>query len=156
LADDEAPGRPRGRSGVLVPVALAALAAGAACDGKGGGETIPLDSTVVEIDGAVHEIRIAGVGATDSIAPPMDTVAPGDAVTFIVTDRRPHALTFVAGELDPAVRAFLEQTVQLQGPPLVNEGSTWVVLLEGAPPGRYPFVCRVHDARGVLIVAPAE
>ncbi len=152
MSADRTPGRPRGCSGVLI---LAFLIPFAACDGLGGGATIALDGSEVSIPGSVHEVRLVGAGATDSIMPEV-RAAPGDAVTFVAADRRPHAPAFVVDELDPDARSFLDRTGQLLGPPLVNEGATWVVLLEGAPPGRYPFVCRAHDTRGTLIVVEAE
>ncbi len=150
----EAPGRRWRRSGALLFALIPALAA-AGCDAldMDGGDTIALDSTEISIDGTVHEIRIAGAGATDSIAPARIEAGAGDALVFIVEDRRPHALTFTAESLSAPVREYLERTGQLRGPPLVNEGSRWVVLLEDAPPGRYPFHCRSHDTRGEVVVA---
>lgn len=148
-----APGRPFGRPGVLLLAAplLALLLPG--CDALGGGEeTIALDSAEISVPGTVHDVRLAGAGATDSITPATVVAHPGDAVRFLVEDRRPHAVTFTVDALSPAVREFLDRTGQLRGPPLVSEGSVWVVLLEGAPPGRYPFHCRSHDAHGELTV----
>lgn len=116
-----------------------------------GGETIELDGTQISIDGTAHQVRITGAGGTDSIAPSTIEASPGDAVRF-VADRRPHALTFAVDALEAPVREYLDRTGQLRGPPLVNEGASWVVLLEDAPPGRYPFYCRSHDASGELIV----
>ncbi|MFP4623375.1 MAG: plastocyanin/azurin family copper-binding protein [Gemmatimonadota bacterium] len=125
-----------------------------ACEAFGGGETLVLDSMEVTVPGSVHDIRLAGAGATDSITPAAVTASPGDAVRFVAADRRPHAVTFVVDELSPEIREFLDRTGQLRGPPLVSEGAAWIVLLEGAPPGSYPFVCRPHDARGELTVIP--
>jgi plastocyanin len=119
----------------------------------GGGATIALDSTEISIDGTAHEIHLSGTGAIDSIAPATIQAESGDALVFVVDDRRPHAPTFTVESLSAPVRDYLERTGQLRGPPLVNEGSTWVVLLEDAPPGRYPFHCRSHDAAGVVVVA---
>lgn len=146
-----APGRPLGRLGVLCFALLAA------CDGiGGGGETVVLDSSEVTVDGAVHDVRFAGAGATDSITPERVDAQPGDVVRFVAADRRPHAVTFMVDSLAAPVRDFLDRTGQLRGPPLVNEGAAWVVALEEAPPGRYPFYCRSHDAAGLLVVTGAE
>lgn len=151
MSRDAAPGRPSWRSGaLLLALVIAPLTLGA-CDVLGGGDTIELDSGQLSIPGTAHDVRISGAGAIDSIAPATIEAEPGDAVRFI-TDRRPHALTFTAESLAGPVREFLERTGQLRGPPLVNEGASWVVVLNDAPPGRYPFHCRSHDARGELIV----
>ena len=139
-----------GRLGVLCFWALLA------CDGPGSGETLELDSARVDVPGAVHHVRIAGTGATDSIAPSRVDAVPGDIVRFVVADRRAHALAFVADSLDPSARAFMESAAQLRGPPLVNEGAAWIVSLEDAPPGRYPFLCRSHDAGGLVVVTQEE
>lgn len=152
MRPDPTPGRPTWRSGVV----LSALLASTACDAIGGGPTIQLDSAEVSLpSGAeIHDIAVRGAGAADSIAPAAVEADPGDAVRFTVEDHRTHALVFDADSLDPAVLRFLEGTVQLRGPPLVNEGAAWVIDLAGAPPGRYPFLCRSHGARGVLTVRP--
>lgn len=148
----KAPGRLSRRSGALFFGLVAALGA-AGCDAVSGGSTITLDSAEVSIDGSVHDIRITGAGAVDSIAPARVEARPGDAIRFVVDDRRPHAIMFTAERLEAPVREYLESTSQLRGPPLVNEGSSWVVLLEDAVPGRYPFHCRSHDASGEITVA---
>jgi plastocyanin len=77
-------------------------------------------------------------------------------VRFTVLDHRTHAIAFVADSLGAQARTFLERTGQLRGPPLVSEGASWVVVLDGAPPGRYPFLCRSHDVRGVLTISGAR
>lgn len=148
------PGRPLGRSGVLL---FAFLLAGCEAMGVGGGETVVLDSTEVSVEGAVHDVRFAGAGATDSVAPARVEAEPGDVVRFVAGDRRPHAVTFAADSLEAPLRRFLEETEQLRGPPLVSEGAAWVISLERAPAGRYPFYCRSHDrAHGVLLVREDE
>lgn len=146
------PGRLSGRSGVLVLVALLLTA----CERVGGGESIALDSSELTVAGSVHEIRLSGAEAGDSIVPGRIQAEPGDALQFVVGDRRPHAVAFLADSLSARQRTFLEETGQLRGPPLVNQGSSWVVILEGAPPGRYPFYCRSHDAFGVVIVTAGD
>lgn len=151
----KAPGRLSRRSGALVFGLVVTLAA-SACDAVSGGSTITLDSAEVSIDGSVHDVTIAGAGAVDSIAPEMVQARVGDAIRFVVEDRRPHAIMFTAERLEAPVREYLERTSQLRGPPLVNEGSSWVVLLEDAVPGRYPFHCRSHDAAGEITVAAGD
>ena len=152
------PERPYGRSGVLAlaVTTLATFPALTGCEPIDQTESIALDSTSVEITGTVHDVRLGGVGAVDSITPATVRAVPGDAVRFTVADGRPHALTFAVDSLDASARAFLDGTGQLRGPPLVNQDASWVILLEGAPPGRYPFYCRSHDASGVLTVVAGE
>jgi plastocyanin len=142
------------RSGVFL--VLLALAAPGCNNADGGGETLVLDSGEVQVDGVVHEVAVGGAGARDSLAPATLGIHPGDAVRFVNRDRRPHALAFIADSLAAPIREYLERTRQLRGPPLVSEGAAWIVVLEEAPPGRYPFHCRSHDAAGVLIVSPEE
>jgi hypothetical protein len=63
-------------------------------------------------------------------------------------------VTFPPDSLTPEVRAFLESTGQTNSPPLVFRGSRFIVKLENAPNGRYPFVSEGHGgiARGVVEV----
>lgn len=161
MGPNAAPGRPGGRSGACLfgLIGLVALLAGgcdAIDDAIGGGSSIALDSADISIAGDVHEIRVSGAGARDSIAPGALEATSGDALRFMVEDRRPHAFTFTESSLAEPVREYLERTGQLRGPPLVNEGSEWVVILEDAPPGRYPFHCRSHDARGEITVVSSD
>lgn len=148
------PGRPTWRSGVL----LSALVALGACDLIGGGPTVRLDSAEVSLpSGAeVYDVAIGGAGAADTLDPAAVEARPGDAIRFVVRDHRTHALAFVADSLSAEGRRFLESTLQLRGPPLVNEGTAWVVVLADAPPGRYPFVCRSHGVRGLLTVGRGD
>ena len=138
------------RSGVL----LSGLLLLGGCDAIGGRASVQLDSAEVALpSGAeVHEVVLGGAGATDSIAPSTVEANPGDAIRFEVRDRRTHAIAFDTDSLEPAAAAYLEETLQLRGPPLVNEGSAWVVVLADAPPGRYPFVCMSHGVRGTVVV----
>jgi plastocyanin len=151
LLDNPTPGRIRWRSGVLLS---GLLLAGAACDQVSPGATIDLDTAQVQLErgSRLHEVRVGGVAALDSITPTEVRARPGDAVRFTVDDHRTHALAFDAERLAPDARAFLEGTHQLRGPPLVNRGAAWIVVLEEAPPGRYPYLCRSHGTRGMLLV----
>ncbi len=154
------PERPRERSGVPFSalLALLALVSAAGCDHPPEiGASVHLnDSTAVDLGPgtAVHEIRIRGGEATDTLVPDTVRARPGDAVRFVAGDRRTHAIAFLQDALSPAARRYLEQSMQLRGPPLVDEGSTWVVVLRDAPPGSYPFQCVAHGARGVIVVRP--
>jgi plastocyanin len=155
LTTGPTPERSTGRSGVFVSLLAALTIIG--CEAVGGGATIQLDTAEVQLAGArVHDFMIAGQADTDSIAPAGVRAQVGDAVRFTTGDHRTHAMAFDADRLDPPIREYLERTNQLRGPPLVNRGASWVVVLEDAPPGRYPFLCRSHDARGVVIVRRAD
>lgn len=147
---DATPGRLFGRPGVLLSVLLAV----GGCDALGGGATIQLDDEEVGLGAGaeVHDVAIAGAGARDTLDPSTVSAEAGDAVRFVVADRRTHALAFDSEGLTAAARDFLESTMQLRGPPLVNEGAAWVVTLADAPPGSYPFFCRTHGARGMVTV----
>jgi plastocyanin len=149
------PERSTRRSGVLVSILAVLTLTG--CEAVDGGGTIQLDTAEVNLAGGqVHEIVIAGAAATDSIAPTGVRARPGDALRFTTADHRTHAMAFEADRLDPAIREYLDATNQLRGPPLVNRGAAWVVVLEGAPPGRYPFLCRAHNARCMVVVGTPD
>lgn len=144
-------GRARARPVVVWAMVVVALTG---CEAVGGGATIQLDTAEVQLERgtSLHDVTIAGSGSVDSIAPLEVAARPGDAVRFTTEDHRTHAIAFQADALSGPVRDYLERTDQLRGPPLVNRGAAWVVVLEDAPPGRYPFLCRTHDARGLLVV----
>ena len=75
------------------------------------------------------------------------------AVFHLTYRRQPFAGGYaIAAGLAPAL-AFLESSGQLRGPPLLTEDASWIVSLEGAPPGDYPFRCLTHGAAGSLTVS---
>lgn len=150
------PERSTGRSGVFASFLLMLTLTG--CEAAGGGATIQLDTAEVNLAAGsqVHEIVVAGAATTDSIAPAGVRARSGDALRFTTGDHRTHAMAFDADRLAPVIREYLDATNQLRGPPLVNRGSAWVVVLEQAPPGRYPFICRPHNARGTVVVGAPD
>jgi plastocyanin len=77
-----------------------------------------------------------------------------DMVRFTAADRAGHAIAFDGATLSADVRAFLERTGQLRGPPLITTDAAWVISLDGAPAGQYPFRCVTHDLTGTLTVVP--
>ncbi|HKJ93003.1 MAG TPA: hypothetical protein VJ957_07535 [Longimicrobiales bacterium] len=132
---------------------LLTVAALTACGGGGSSaHELRLDSQVVRLPRSAHIHDVAL--EADSTGQPLATVhaAPGDVVRFTARDNHTHAVAFDADALAPDARAFLERTAQLSGPPLISAGARWIVNLDGAPPGRYPFRCLSHDRRGLLIV----
>jgi plastocyanin len=102
------------------------------------------------------EVRLGRVDDGDNVIEPATSEAQvGDVVRFTSADHGGHALAFEGATLDPAVRDFLDRTGQLRGPPLLEPGAVWVINLQGAPPGSYPFVCATHGLRGTLTVRAA-
>ena len=99
-----------------------------------------------------HDVRLEGVGAQEELTPSSVDARPGDAVAFVAADAITHSVVFLADRLDSAQVAFLESGDQLRGPPLLAEGSSWIVTLNGAPPGDYLFACALHGGQGVIRV----
>jgi plastocyanin len=119
----------------------------------GAGPSIDLNGETIRLErgASVVDIELQAVNGM-VIEPDSVNVSPGDAVRFIAEDAATHAIVFDATNLEAVPQAFLARTNQLRGPPLVNPGSTWVISLESAPPGAYPFTCLTHGGGGVLIV----
>jgi plastocyanin len=152
-----APAAPCGPAGAIFFAVLTALAG---CRDVGGSAPRVLElgsDTIVLADSIVLvEVRIGRVDDGDNVIEPASLEANvGDVVRFTSEDRGAHALAFDAAQLDPAAREFLERTAQLRGPPLLEQGAVWVVNLDGAPPGTYPFTCSTHGLRATLTVRPA-
>jgi plastocyanin len=145
---------PRRRAGVL----LSALClAASACDAPalpGSGPELQLDGATVRLPrgASVHTVELGA--ASRGFQPPRVAARPGDAVRFTVTDAMLHDIAFDDAALPADARNFLESTGQLRSPPLVVRGATWVVNLEDAPPGRYPFLCTTHGERGEIGIEP--
>lgn len=102
----------------------------------------------------LHQVTLGGRGSEEHAVPALIQADPGDAVEFRSVDHRVHTVTFPPDSLTPEVRAFLESTGQANSPPLVFRGSRFIVKLENAPKGRYPFVSEGHGgtARGAVEV----
>ncbi len=64
-------------------------------------------------------------------------------------------MAFRLGRLTPEQQSFLARTGQEASAPILERDHAWVLTLEGAPAGYYPFVCLIHDADGVLHVTEA-
>lgn len=144
------PGRP------FVFLAIACILA--ACDPPGPPERPPvleLGEVVAQLPpGArIHEVRVGGAAPAPELDPDTLRARAGDVVRFTAASAT-HAIAFDAQTLPPDAATFLSGTHQLRGPPLVSAGASWIVSLDGAPSGTYPFHCITHGARGVLIVAP--
>lgn len=106
-------------------------------------------------DGArLRRIILGGRGSEEHILPPRVQAAPGDGVEFVTVDHRVHVVSFPPDSLSPEGAAFIDSTDQGMSPPLLHRGSRFILWLEGAPPGRYPFVSQGHGgiAHGVIEV----
>ena len=156
-----APGCPStGRPGAFLFSVLVAAAL-AACGGDRRGNAaathrLPLGADTIELGAGVtvHDVRLGGDAAGAGIHPETVTARVGDILRFVAADARGYAVSFGDSTLAPVTRAFLERTHQLRGPPLITTGATWVISLEGAPAGRYPFRSLTRDAAGLLVVQP--
>lgn len=154
--DGTAPAGPRwGQAGVFV---LAAAVLAGACDRLApdrGPQSLELHGDTVELAAGIALLEVELGTTTDGgseIRPARIEARPGDVVRFTTRDGRLHALAFRTDALSAQARTFLEQTGQLRGPPLVEAGTQWVLNLEGAPEGEYPFTCTSHGAHATLVV----
>ncbi len=128
------------------------LTALGACRGGNPDRELRLDTQVVRLPRG-SQIHVVRLDADSADAPPIIVrAAPGDIIRFSPGDNRTHAVAFDAQGLSAEARAFLERTSQLSGPPLTDTAAAWIVNLNGAPDGRYPFHCLSDGRRGVLIV----
>jgi plastocyanin len=145
------------RAGVFT---LAAVLASSACDrvgqpGDEGPRVLELTHDTIRLESGVRLIDVqVRRESSGEFQPPRVEAHVGDVVRFTAGDLAGHAISFVGAELDPAVLGFLEATGQLRSPPLITTDASWVITLEGAPAGEYPFHCSVHNARGHLTVSP--
>jgi plastocyanin len=145
------------RAGVFT---LAAVLALSACDrvassGDDGPRVLELAHDTIHLERGVRliDVQVRRESAGE-FHPSRAEAHVGDVVRFTAGDMAGHAISFVGASLDPAVLGFLESTGQLRSPPLITTDASWVITLEGAPAGEYPFHCSVHNAGGHLTVAP--
>jgi plastocyanin len=147
-----APSAPRRRAGVLLSALCIVASACEAPALPGGGPELQLEDASVRLPrgATVHTVELGA--AARGFQPQQVAARPGDALRFTVMDAMLHDIAFDAPALPPDARTFLETTGQLRSPPLVVRGATWVVSLEDAPPGRYPFLCTTHQERGEVTI----
>jgi hypothetical protein len=134
-----APGSVRHRTRFPLALLLPGMLAG--CLGEGPPPTDPELAEALGLPPAtpVHRVTLSGRGDTTRVLPSLVRVAPGALVQFVTADRRVYSVRFDLDALPPEAREFLRESRQEASPPLVQEGARFVVSLEGAPPGRYPF-----------------
>lgn len=147
------PVRLRARAGALLfPLLLTG------CDRAGETDEGPrvlelLNDTVELAQGVrVHDVAVSRTASGD-FDPQAPSAQTGDVVRFISQDAGNHAIAFEGSALSDTARAFLDTTGQLRSPPLITAGSTWIISLDGAPPGVYTFRCATHGSQGQLTVA---
>jgi plastocyanin len=109
------------------------------------------DTIRLEAGERLIDVQIRREAAGD-FEPAQVQAQQGDYVRFTTEDQAGHAIVFVTDGLTAEMRSFLERTGQLHSTPLIPVGATWVITLDGAPAGDYPFRCATHDGRGVLSV----
>lgn len=105
-----------------------------------GGDTIPLASGAKIVDVTIE------TGREPEIQPSKVEAAPGDVVRIESLDGGPHALAFDLTSTDSASRAYLEETGQLRGPPLLTAGAAWILRFDEASRSGYVIRCLTHDA----------
>lgn len=148
-----APARRLARAGALVLMAAAV----AACDEvvpDPGPPVIELAHDTIRLDSGQEliDVTVRRTQAGD-FEPASIEAHVGDVVRFTAGDNGSHAIVFDTPALADSVHAWLESTAQLRSPPLIETGAAWVITLDDAPPGEYPFRCTTHNTSGRLTVA---
>ena len=78
------------------------------------------------------------------VRPPSLEISSGDWIEIISLDHKVHTLSFVADSISPESYDFLLATDQLNGSPLLELGSSFLVDFRDAPKGRYVFSSSSH------------
>jgi hypothetical protein len=97
-----------------------------------------------EIAALAEVVHLSGGRDVEHIVPPHVEIGVGEWVQFVTLDRRVHTLSFVSDSLSPAALAYLADTGQLEGPPLLERGSRFFVDFREAPEARYVFSSTSH------------
>jgi len=136
---------------------LLLLLAGVSCGGDPPPPPFDLDAGLREELGIaagvpIHRITLGGRGSRDRVVPLRTEARPGDVLHILSADRRIQTFRFLAEGAPEGAMAFLERTGQVGSPPLADVASAWIVSLEGAPEGEYPFLVEGHGdpVRGVV------
>ncbi|MGH7467703.1 MAG: cupredoxin domain-containing protein [Longimicrobiales bacterium] len=99
----------------------------------------------------IREIRVR-LQSESEFEPARVQARVGDVIRFQTSDARTHVLGFLEDSIPPGGREWLASRSQLRSPPLLVEGATWIVSLEGAPPGAYTFHCVTHGLTGRIAI----
>ncbi|MGY8777704.1 MAG: hypothetical protein ACKVIN_06235 [Longimicrobiales bacterium] len=108
-------------------------------------------------DDRIHTVQIStGVGERSD--PDAVTVSAGEFVQLVSTDWFVHEVRFDLDAMALDTRAFLERTGQTVSPPLLQEGSRFVLSFANAPAGRYPYLLEGNRESGLgeIVVASPE
>ena len=100
----------------------------------------------------LHDVAVRRTAQGD-FEPATVQARVGDVIRFTADDNGGHALAFDGAALAPAARTWIEGSSQVRSPPLISRGAAWVITLDGAPAGDYPFRCTTHDVAGRLTVS---
>lgn len=109
------------------------------------------------VDDRVHSIRLE-TGVAERTDPDSIAVLVGDLVQFVSEDWLIHHIRFDLDEVDEAARAFLVRTEQTESPPMLEQGTRFVLTFAEAPPGRYPYRLEGNREPGsglIVVVDPA-
>ena len=108
----------------------------------------------LESDEELYRIVLGGQGRMEHLVPTRLEIPQGAIVEIVTVDRRVHTVTFLQDSLSPQAAAFLTETNQMQSPPLLEQGSRFVISFREAPPGRYHFVSEGHGgtASGIIVI----
>jgi plastocyanin len=106
----------------------------------------------------VHRVVLTGQGESTRVLPREIRVRAGDLVQFVALDRRVYAVRFELGAMSPEMQEFLRSTQQEGSPPLATEGARFVLSLQQAPAGRYPFTVEGYGegVPGAVVVDPPD
>jgi plastocyanin len=97
-----------------------------------------------EIVAVAQVVQLSGGRDVEHIVPPHLEISMGEWVQFLTLDRRVHTVSFVPDSLSPEALEYLTDTGQLEGPPLLERGSRFLVDFRRAPAGRYVFSSVSH------------
>lgn len=105
----------------------------------------------------VHTVTITG-GVVELPAPAVTDVPQGAFVQFVTADWLVHEVIFEADSLRTEALHFMKENDQMVSPPLLREGSRFIVTFVDAPAGRYPFRLEGNGgpAHGVVVVSDRD
>tara|TARA_Y100000590_G_scaffold116955_1_gene133539 strand:- start:8771 stop:9217 length:447 start_codon:yes stop_codon:yes gene_type:complete len=101
-----------------------------------------------------HVIELNNDKTQYHVSPLSIEISSGDWIEIISLDHKVHTLSFVADSISHESYDFLIATDQLNGPPLLERGSSFLVDFRDAPKGRYVFSSSSHgeSVYGIITV----